>query len=110
MFGSDGKMDFGQGTATNSGVVGTDNSYWVKNHPQFHDYPGEDIILKSKNFITEDFLTNSEEDIAITGGYSPYGVPSKPYEKVKGVTKASGSILRANPDGSCLELVAWGLR
>src|SRR5699024_18206 len=50
MFGSDGKMYFGQGTATNSGVVGTDNSYWVKNHPQFHDYPGEDIILKSKNF------------------------------------------------------------
>lgn len=28
----------------------------------------------------------------------------------KGVTKATGSILRANTDGTGLELVAWGLR
>ncbi len=110
IFGHDGKMYFGQGTATNSGVVGADNSYWVKNHPQFHDYPGEDIVLKGENFITKNFLSKPKKDIATTGGYSPFGVPSAPCERVKGVTKASGSILRANPDGSCLELVAWGLR
>lgn len=30
IFGPDGKMYFGQRTATNSGVVGEDNSRWVK--------------------------------------------------------------------------------
>lgn len=35
---------------------------------------------------------------------------SKPYEMIKGIVKASRSILRANIDGSDLELVALGLR
>ena len=54
VFGPDGKMYFGQGTATNSGVVGKDNS-WVKEHPFFHDYPGARITLKGQNFTTSDF-------------------------------------------------------
>ena len=110
IFGPDFKMYFGQGTATNSGVVGLDNIDWVKNHPQFHDYPGEDIILRGQNYITKNPLTNYPLDKAYTGAYSPFSVPTSPYEKVKGVIKASGSILRANPDGSDLELICWGLR
>ena len=109
IFGPDGKLYFGQGTATNSGVVGLDNS-WVKQYPFFHDYPGCNIILNGQNFITEDIQTAAPNDYTHTGAYSHFGVPSIPYEVVKGVTKASGSILRANLDGSNLELVAWGLR
>ncbi len=110
VFGRDGKMYFGQGTATNSGVVGEDNSYWVKDYPYFHDYPGRDIILCGQNLSSGNFLTKSAYDFAVTGAYSPFNVPTKPYETVKGQQMASGSILRANPDGSCLELLAWGLR
>ncbi len=110
VFGPDGKMYFGQGTATNSGVVGKDNESWVKRHPFFHDYPGAAIALYGQNFITKNFLSQAQYDKACTGAYSPFGVPAEPGEPVKGVTRASGSILRANPDGSCLELVAWGLR
>jgi len=110
VFGSDGKMYFGQGTATNSGVVGEDNMEWVQNYPFFHDYPGSSIILKGKNFKTENYLTAALYDKACTGAFSPFNIPSCPNEMVKGITRASGSILRANPDGSCLELVAWGLR
>lgn len=109
IFGRDGKMYFGQGTATNSGVVGLDNS-WIENHPFFHDYPGSDIILNGENFITEDVRTAAPNDFTNTGAYSPFGVPSKPYEMVKGIVRASGSILRSNLDGSDIELVAWGLR
>lgn len=109
IFGRDGKMYFGQGTATNSGVVGLDNG-WIKNHPFFHDYPGDDIILNGENFITKNIQTASPNDYASTGAYSPFGIPSKPYEIVKGIVRASGSILRANPDGSNLQLIAWGLR
>ncbi|MDN4608032.1 PQQ-dependent sugar dehydrogenase [Sporosarcina highlanderae] len=106
VFGRDGKMYFGQGTATNSGVVGLDND-WVKDHPFFHDYPGSDVTLNGENFTTTTFVGNHE---ATTGAYSPFGIPSYPGEKVNGIVQASGSILRANPDGSDLELVAWGLR
>jgi glucose/arabinose dehydrogenase len=45
VFGLDGKMYFGQGTATNSGVVGNDND-WVKQYPFFHDYAGASIRLQ----------------------------------------------------------------
>lgn len=110
VFGPDGKMYFGQGTATNSGVVGEDNQSWVRDYPFFHDYPGETITLRGQNYITDNFLTQADYDDACTGGYSPFNVPTKPGEIVKGITRASGSILRANPDGSNLELVAWGLR
>ncbi|CQR73786.1 Quinoprotein glucose dehydrogenase B precursor [Sporomusa ovata DSM 2662] len=110
VFGPDGKMYFGQGTATNSGVVGPDNRGWVKNYPFLHDYPGEDIGLVGRNYESENFLTIAPDDIAVTGGYSPFAVPTIRGEEVKGIIRASGSILRANPDGSELELVAWGLR
>lgn len=109
VFGSDGKMYFGQGTATNSGVVGLDNE-WVENYPFFHDYPGDNIILEGQNFITENMQTAAPNDYAITGAFSPFGVPSSSQEMVKGMKRASGSILRANLDGSDLELVSWGLR
>jgi glucose/arabinose dehydrogenase len=109
VFGPDGKMYFGQGTATNSGVVGEDNG-WVKKYPFFHDYPGASIRLTGQNFVTQNLFAQLADDQAITGAFSAYRVPTKPGEKIKGVITASGSILRANPDGSQLELVAWGLR
>lgn len=109
IFGQDGKMYFGQGTATNSGVVGPDND-WVTDYPLFHDYPGASITLNGYNFPSENMLADTQE-LVYTGAYSPYGVPDKqPNEVVKGIVKASGSILRANIDGSELEQIAWGLR
>jgi len=110
IFGTDGKMYFGQGTATNSGVVGEDNYGWFKKHPYFHDYPGSSIMLKGQNFLSKDSLKPHEQRPAYTGAYSPFNVPSMIGEYIKGITCASGSILRANPDGSNLELIAWGLR
>lgn len=110
VFGPDGKIYFGQGTATNSGVVGQDNESWVKKYSFFHDHPGSTICLRGQNFVTRNFFTNSENDITCTGAFSPYGIPNCREEMVKGVTRASGSVLRANPDGTDLELVAWGLR
>jgi glucose/arabinose dehydrogenase len=107
-FGDDGKMYFGQGTATNSGVVGIDN-YWVHEKPYFCDHPGSYIMLNGQNFETNNILLAEEEKI-YTGAFSPYGVQNLQYEIRKGITKASGSILRANPNGTELELVAWGFR
>lgn len=109
-FGADGKMYFGQGTATNSGVVGKDNNRWLKAHPFFHDYPGSFIKLAGQNFQTKNYLIDNQKEKAITGAFSPFNVPTYEGEYMKGITRANGSILRANLDGSDLELVAWGLR
>lgn len=109
IFGPDGKMYFGQGTATNSGIVGEDND-WVEKYPFFHDYPGGFTPLNGHNFKSSNILSNSPDDNIWTGAYSPFGVPSYQGELIKGITRANGSILRANPDGSELELIAWGLR
>jgi glucose/arabinose dehydrogenase len=109
-FGLDGKMYFGQGAATNSGVVGTDN-LWVRTNALMHDFPGDYIMLNGQNFVTNNMLLAPGTDESVyTGAFSPYGVPNNPYEVRKGVMKATNSILRANLDGTELELYAWGLR
>jgi glucose/arabinose dehydrogenase len=106
---NDEKIYFGQGTATNSGVVGLDNR-WLYEYPYFHDIPGSYIILNEVNFETNNVLIPAMSP-AITGAFSPFGVPNVQQHEVKaGSLLASGSVLRANLDGSNLELVAWGLR
>lgn len=108
-FGSDNKMYFGQGTATNSGVVGLDN-LWVREYPYLCDKPGAYILLNGQNFVTQNMLQDNSSELVYTGAFSAYGEPNSPHEIRKGVVRASGSILRANPDGTQLELVAWGFR
>jgi len=109
--GPDGKIYFGVGSATNCGIVGTDNfAYeWLPKHPEFHDIPGADIRLVGTNFPYQNVLGNIIETVQ-SGAYSPFGVPTTEGQVVPGNVKCSGSILRCNPDGSDLEIVAWGLR
>ncbi len=110
VIGYDNKLYFGQGTATNSGVVGVDNE-WVVTYPLSCDYPGDYILLNGQNFETNNILTKGgPKETVYTGAFSPYGVPNALYEVRKGLVKASGSILRANLDGTNLELYAWGFR
>lgn len=108
-FGTDNKMYFGQGTVTNSGVVGIDNQ-WVTDFPCAYDYPGNYVLLNGQNFPTDNIFLDTAVETVYTGAFSAFGVSNDPHEVRKGVTKASGSILKANPDGTNLELVAWGLR
>lgn len=107
-FGLDGKMYFGQGTATNSGVVGLDNS-WVTDYPFFHDYLPFYVLLRGQNFITQNG-SNQVNEFIHTGAFSPYGIPNLPYEIRKGIIKSNGTILRSNLDGTQLEVYASGLR
>jgi glucose/arabinose dehydrogenase len=109
-FSPDSKLYFGQGTVTNAGVVGTDNE-WVTTSPLLCDYAGDHIMLYGQNYLTNNIFTEAlQEDTALTGAFSPYGIANLPYETRKQYIKASGSVLRANLDGSNLEQVAWGFR
>lgn len=72
--------------------------------------PCEDITLVGLNFETDNPLTEDPDDKAVTGAYKPFGTPSTAGETIPGDVKCGGSILRFAPDGSGLEVFAWGLR
>ena len=108
--GPDGWIYFGQGTATNSGVVGPDNAAfgWLHRFPDFHDVPCETVTLTGRTFASENPLTPDEGDEAVTGAYAAFGTDAG--RTVEGAVPCSGAVLRVRPDGSGLEWVAWGFR
>jgi glucose/arabinose dehydrogenase len=115
--GPDGKIYFGQGTATNSGVVGIDNYFlgWLHKHPSFHDVPAKDVALAAdaSGFESPDLIaifTKSDLKKTKTGAFRAFGKTAGDGDTVKGEVKANGTILRMDADGKNLEVYAWGLR
>jgi glucose/arabinose dehydrogenase len=108
----DGWIYFGQGTASNSGVIGEDNAKfgWLKRRPDFHDIPGQEIELAGQNFETKDVLAEGKGPRKSTGAFVPFGTATRPGERITGRVKCSGAVLRVRPEGSDLQLVAWGFR
>ncbi|MFL5668836.1 MAG: PQQ-dependent sugar dehydrogenase [Chloroflexota bacterium] len=109
--GPDGKLYFGVGTATNCGVVGSDNAAyaWLPKYPEVHDVPAKDVVLVGRDFGDRDVLGDLRETVQ-TGAFVPFGTTTTTGEVIPGATKASGAVLRCDPDGTQLEVVAWGLR
>jgi glucose/arabinose dehydrogenase len=109
--GPDNKIYFGIGCATNCGVVGADNFgfEWLPKFPEVRDIPAKDIKLVGRNYEARNVLGDVREKVQ-TGAYSPFGIPTEPGQIIKGNVKCNGSILRCDPDGNNLEVVAWGLR
>lgn len=112
VLGTDGKLYLGQGTVTNSGVVGEDSYIfgWLAKHPTVHEVPCKDITLVGQNFETGNPLTADAADKTTTGAYQPFGTPTTAGQVIRGDVKCGGSILRFNPDGTGLEVYAWGMR
>ena len=110
--GTDNRIYFGQGEATNSGIVGEDNFEfgWLKTAPQFHDIPAKNISLTGQNFVTINPLTAEANDTTTTGAFVPFGTLTKEDQIVPGDIKCNGCLLSANLDGTDLKLVGWGLR
>ncbi len=112
-FGKDGRMYFGVGTATNSGVVGRDNP-WVKSIPTFHDIPGKNITMAGTNYNTSNFFNIPKggrvPNSVVTGGYTKFGTPNTNGQVIKGDIKCTGCVLSANTDGTDIKLVGWGFR
>ncbi|MBW3671554.1 MAG: PQQ-dependent sugar dehydrogenase, partial [Acidobacteria bacterium] len=110
--GPDGWIYFGQGTATNSGVVGVDNAQfgWLHRFPKFHDVPCRDLTLAGKNYTTENPLDEASSATVTTGAFVPFGTSTRGGQVVRGEIPCTGSVMRVRPDGSNLELVGWGFR
>ncbi|HYF02815.1 MAG TPA: glucose dehydrogenase, partial [Patescibacteria group bacterium] len=135
--GPDGKIYFGQGAATNAGIVGLDNAYpfvWLMLWPDVHDVPPKDIELEGETFLTPQpnnvlarqgrllswwsnftyavaslFARDKEASMLVrTGAFQQFGESGA--DRIKGQVKGNSAILRMNPDGSGLEVYAWGIR
>lgn len=130
VLGPDGMLYFGQGTATNSGVVGEDNHGfgWLARNRNFHDTPCKDIALSGVNYASPDPTDatvgsrkdvkdekgdrkgDAKRDTMLTGAFSPFGVKTVPGQIIKGAIPCNGAIMRISREGGAPELVAWGLR
>lgn len=135
--GPDGRIYFGVGAFTNSGVVGLDQAWpflGLALWPNMSDVPARDIRLRGETFLTPHpnnvlarqgrltslwsnvryvmaSLFNRDREksmLARTGAFQPFGVSGN--RVIRGQVKANTTILRMNADGSGLEVYAWGLR
>jgi beta-lactamase class A/glucose/arabinose dehydrogenase len=111
-FGPGGWVYVGNGTVTNSGVVGEDNfnREWAATNPGQHDVPARDIVLAGMNFTSSNPKTKSPFDNAVTGGFLPFGTESTPGQTIQGKTEAGGVIYRVREDGTEPQVYAWGFR
>jgi glucose/arabinose dehydrogenase len=109
-FGPDGKLYFSQGAMTNTGIIGLDAYQlgWLKRLPHAHDLPGLDIVLAGVNVETP--LPDRPGGKVTTGAFVPFGVRTQPGQRVPPALPCTAAVMRCNPDGSGLELIAWGLR
>ncbi|WP_138206085.1 hypothetical protein [Haloimpatiens lingqiaonensis] len=86
------------GSATNSGVVGEDNT-WLKEHPYNCDILPKTSIVKGKNFGKEK-----------TGAFVPYGTSNINGQIIPGHFPGNGSMVIYNLKTGNLENFAWGIR
>jgi glucose/arabinose dehydrogenase len=110
--GPDSWLYFGQGTATNSAVVGADNAAfgWLKRRPTFHDTPCRDIQLTGENFTSGNPLTSGMKEQVTTGAFSAFGSPTAKGHFIRGEVPCNGAVMRVSLLGGIPKLVAWGFR
>jgi glucose/arabinose dehydrogenase len=106
------RLFFGVGTATNSGVIGTDNWSWVRKHPQFSDIAP--VYLKLNGFRMD--VRNPEaspllgiSDRVINCPYQPWGISNRTSIASNPQTKPTGAIYSVALTGGDLRVEAWGL-
>jgi len=106
------RLFFGVGTATNSGVIGTDNWSWVRKHPEFADVAP--VYLKLNGFRMT--VRNPQAsplfgiaDTVINCPYQPWGISDRTSIESPPDTKPTGAIYSVALTGGDLRVEAWGL-
>ncbi|MES4784703.1 MAG: glucose dehydrogenase, partial [Nitrospiraceae bacterium] len=66
---------------------------WPRRHPRLHDILCKNVVLVGKNFTTADLLPREPRDKAVTGAYTPFGVPTEEGQVIHGMVPCSGAIM-----------------
>ncbi len=110
--GPDGKLYFSQGAMTNLGIVGLD-AYelgWLRRLPHPHDIPGLEVELTGVDVETDDPLSEESGARTRTGAFTAFGTSHPAGTRFAAQVPCTAAVMRCDPDGSNLELVAWGVR
>jgi glucose/arabinose dehydrogenase len=103
VFDRSGALYFGVGSATNSGVIASNdpvNQKWLEKRPQMHDVPCRDLTLTGQKFVDEKGVT--------TGAFQAHGQSGA--TRVAGEPLCTSAIYRLPAGRTEPELVAWGFR
>ena len=108
----DGRLYFGVGAMTNSGVVGLDDWAigWVVKHPQACDLPLTTLKLYGYRFDTKNPLAGlfGPDETAVTAPFQPFNVSNR--LRIVGNDKPTGAIYSVSPSGGDGRVEATGLR
>ncbi len=108
-----GRVWFGCGTVTNSGVVGLDNWAigWVRQHPEAHDLPLKDIELLGYKFQTFNPIAGlfGPADIAVTAPFQAFNQSFSIRVKASPDGKPSGAIYSVPATGGFANVEAYGV-
>lgn len=111
---ADGRLYFGVGAATNSGVVGIDNwdAGWVRNNPDFCDVPAVDLRLRESRFDTPNPTGGllGGNDIAVTAPFQPFGTGKRLRINKSPTDKPGAALYSIAPGGGDLRVEAHGIR
>jgi glucose/arabinose dehydrogenase len=107
-----GKIVFAVSSQGNAGVVDFPITRVASfyNKRDAREVPCEDVTLTGKNFNVENRFTEEEGDAALTGAFVPLGTETQAGQTIKGELICNSAFYRADPDGSNIERIAWGIR
>lgn len=111
---ANGRLYFGVGSATNSGVVGIDDwdTGWVKHHIDFCDQSAVDLKLLGYRFDTKNPGAGliGGADIAVTAPFQPFGTSKQLRIRRARNDKPTSAVYSVNPTGGGLRVEAYGVR
>jgi glucose/arabinose dehydrogenase len=105
-----GRIFFGVGAATNSGVVGLDNWEWVQDQPAVHDQPWARLHLRGYRFDSPNPFSGlfGPADIAVTAPFQAFNVSNE--TEVNDSDAPSAAIYSCSVNGGDARIEAHGIR
>lgn len=110
-FGPDGYLYFNQGSVSLNGINGPEGFLLgaYNKYPDVHEIPGQDITLTGNDLSSSD-PSDPLPTRTVSGAFKPFGTPAREGDEISGETLCTTGVFRTNPDGSGVELLAWGVR